>query len=68
MSDLSFGSFPDLLESNTPSGDLTNFEQSNTTEQNKCAVSDSSSRPLSFAHQILFSPVGKFHIGSSIRH
>jgi hypothetical protein len=39
MSDLSFGSFPDLLESNTPSGELTNFEQSTTNEQNKCAVS-----------------------------
>jgi hypothetical protein len=39
MSDLSFGSFPDLLESNISSGDLTNFEQSTTnTEQNKCAV------------------------------
>jgi hypothetical protein len=45
MSDLSFGSFPDLLESNTLSstpGELNNFEQSTTTnsnEQNKCAVS-----------------------------
>lgn len=44
MSDLSFGSFPDLLESNTLSsttGELNNFEQStitNTNEQNKCAV------------------------------
>lgn len=44
MSDLSFGSFPDLLESNTLSstpGDLNNFEQStvtNSNEQNKCAV------------------------------
>jgi hypothetical protein len=46
MSDLSFGSFPDLLESNTLSstpGELNNFEQSttitNSDEQNKCAVS-----------------------------
>ncbi len=39
MSDLSFGSFPDLLESNVPSGELTNFEQLTTNEQNKCAVS-----------------------------
>lgn len=38
MSDLSFGSFPDLLESNTQSGELTNFEQSTNNEQNKCAV------------------------------
>jgi len=38
MSDLSFGSFPDLLDSNTTSGELGNFEQSTTTEQNKCAV------------------------------
>jgi hypothetical protein len=45
MSDLSFGSFPDLLESNTLSstpGELSNFEQStipNSNEQNKCDVS-----------------------------
>ncbi len=45
MSDLSFGSFPDLLESNTlssTSGEINNFEQStitNSNEQNKCAVS-----------------------------
>ena len=45
MSDLSFGSLPDLLESNTLSsipGDLNNLEQSaitNTDEQNKCVVS-----------------------------
>ncbi|CAF4733133.1 unnamed protein product, partial [Rotaria socialis] len=42
MSDLSFGSFPDLLESNTLSstpGELNNFEQSTVTninEQHKC--------------------------------
>jgi len=45
MSDLSFGSFPDLLESNTlssTSGEINNFEQStitNSNEQNTCAVS-----------------------------
>jgi hypothetical protein len=44
MSDLSFGSFPDLLESNAlsvTSSELANFEQStitNSNEQNKCAV------------------------------
>jgi hypothetical protein len=38
MSDLSFGSFPDLLESNISSSELPNFEQSTTNEQNKCAV------------------------------
>jgi hypothetical protein len=46
MSDLSFGSFPDLLESNTPSGELTNFEQSTNTEQNKCASENSISEAL----------------------
>ena len=45
MSDLSFGSFPDLLDSNTSlstPGELNNFEQStvpDSNEQNKCAVS-----------------------------
>jgi hypothetical protein len=39
MSDLSFGSFPDLLESNIPPGELASFEQLTTNEQNKCAVS-----------------------------
>jgi hypothetical protein len=45
MSDLSFGSFPDLLESHTLSGtsnELASLEQSNmnnVNEQNKCAVS-----------------------------
>ena len=42
MSDLSFGSFPDLLESST-AGELNSFEQStitNVNEQNKCAVRD----------------------------
>ncbi|CAF4898162.1 unnamed protein product, partial [Rotaria magnacalcarata] len=47
MSDLSFGSFPDLLESNTLSstpGELSNFEQSTVTdinEQNKCVFENS---------------------------
>lgn len=44
MSDLSFGSFPDLLESNTLSstpGELHSFEQStlpDANQQNKCVV------------------------------
>ncbi|UJR35597.1 hypothetical protein I4U23_028348 [Adineta vaga] len=52
MSDLSFGSFPDLLESNTLSstpGELNNYEQStitNTNEQNKCASENSLSEAL----------------------
>ncbi|CAF4514747.1 unnamed protein product [Rotaria sp. Silwood1] len=54
MSDLSFGSFPDLLESNTLSstpGELNNFEQStitDTNEQNKC-VSETSISEAMFA-------------------
>ncbi|CAM4816236.1 unnamed protein product [Rotaria magnacalcarata] len=46
MSDLSFGSFPDLLESNMSSGELTNFEQSTINEQNKCASESSISEAL----------------------
>ncbi|CAF4136831.1 unnamed protein product [Adineta steineri] len=46
MSDLSFGSFPDLLESNLSSSDLNNFEQSTTNEQNKCASENSISETL----------------------
>ncbi|UJR10374.1 hypothetical protein I4U23_014579 [Adineta vaga] len=46
MSDLSFGSFPDLLDSNLSSGELMNFEQSTTTEQNKCASENSMSDAL----------------------
>ncbi|CAF4413368.1 unnamed protein product [Rotaria socialis] len=54
MSDLSFGSFPDLLESNTLSstpGELNNFEQSTVTninEQHKC-VSENSISDAVFA-------------------
>ncbi|CAF2380202.1 unnamed protein product [Rotaria sp. Silwood2] len=52
MSDLSFGSFPDLLESNTLSstpGELNNFEQStitDTNEQNKCVSENSISEVM----------------------
>ncbi|CAF1174340.1 unnamed protein product [Adineta ricciae] len=46
MSDLSFGSFPDLLESNLSSGELTNFEQSTPIEQNKCASENTMSDAL----------------------
>ncbi|CAF0889864.1 unnamed protein product [Rotaria sp. Silwood1] len=46
MSDLSFGSFPDLLESNMSSGELNNFEQSTINEQNKCASGSSISEAL----------------------
>ncbi|CAF0866233.1 unnamed protein product [Adineta steineri] len=52
MSDLSFGSFPDLLESNTLSstpGELNSFEQStitNSNEQNKCSSENSISEAL----------------------
>ncbi|CAF0720324.1 unnamed protein product [Rotaria sordida] len=52
MSDLSFGSFPDLLESNTLSstpGELNNFEQStitDTNEQNKCVSENSISEAM----------------------
>ncbi|CAF1109270.1 unnamed protein product [Adineta ricciae] len=48
MSDLSFGSFPDLLESST-AGELNSFEQStitNVNEQNKCASENSISEAL----------------------
>ncbi|CAF2521056.1 unnamed protein product [Rotaria sp. Silwood2] len=46
MSDLSFGSFPDLLESTMSSGELNNFEQSTINEQNKCASGSSISEAL----------------------
>lgn len=55
MSDLSFGSFPDLLESNTLSstpGELNGFEQSVVMDSNERTVSISVSIQSSFSASI----------------